>query len=191
MMPTPSLDQLSEAAEEADRLVAAVRPGEWGAPTPCADWDVRALVGHLTGGNRHLAAALRGGAAGDARNARNAEGDDGDAAAAHRASVDDLLAAARAPGALERTVSIPFGTVPAALALHLRLTEFLVHGWDVARATGRPPRFPEPVVEQELAFGRAALAQLPPERRPFAPSQPVRDDAPAIDRLAALLGRRP
>ena len=193
MIPTPSLDQLSEAAEEADRLVAAVRPGEWDAPTPCADWDVRALVGHLTGGNRHLAAALRGGAAGDARNnARvGAEGDDGDAAAAHRASVDDLLAAARAPGALERTVSIPFGTVPAALALHLRLTEFLVHGWDVARATGRPPRFPEPVVEQELAFGRAALAQLPPERRPFAPSQPVRDDAPAIDRLAALLGRRP
>ena len=81
-------------------------------------------------------------------------------------------------------------TVPAAVALHLRLTELLVHGWDLAIATGQPTvGLPEDVAEQELAFSRHQLTQLPPGRMPFAPPQPVDQDAPAIDRLAALLGR--
>ena len=185
MIPAPSLDQLTDAAEEADRLVAAVPPGEWDAPTPCTDWDLRALVAHLAGGNRRVAAGLRGEPFDELADAG------GPPAAAHRASVDALLAAVRSPGALERTVSIPFGTVPAPMALHLRLTELLVHGWDVARATGQRAQFPEALVEQELAFSRAALAELPPERRPFAPARPVGDDAPALDRLVALLGRDP
>ena len=189
MMPTPALDHLDAAAEEADRLVAAVPPGQWGDPTPCDGWDLRALVGHLTAGHRRVAAGLRG------EEVTDADGVDGDGgegpAAAHRAGVDELLAAARAPGALDRTVSIPFGTVPAAMALHLRLVELLVHGWDVARASGGTARCPDAVVEEALAFRRAALAELPPEDRPFAAPRPVADDAPALDRLVALLGRSP
>lgn len=48
------------------------------------------------------------------------------------------------------------------------------------------------MAEQELAFTRRQIAELPPaavSRRPFAPPQPVPDDAPAIDRLVACLGR--
>ena len=188
MMPTPSLDHLDAAAVEADRLVAAVPPGRWGDPTPCDGWDLRALVGHLTAGHDLVAAGLRGEEPADADAA--ADGGDGPAAA-HRASVDGLLAAVRAPGALDRMVSIPFGTVPAAMALHIRLVELLVHGWDVARASGGAPRFPDAAVDQALAFSHATLAELPPERRPFAAPHPVADDAPAIDRLVALLGRDP
>ncbi len=66
----------------------------------------------------------------------------------------------------------------------------LVHGWDLARATGQAGSFPEPLVEQELAFSRAMLDTMPVSNRPFAPPEPVPDDAVAIDRLAALLGRR-
>lgn len=77
----------------------------------------------------------------------------------------------------------------AAVALHLRITELLVHGWDLARATDQVVTFPEDLAGQELAFTRVALADIPPGRRPFAPPEPVADDAPAIDRLAACLGR--
>jgi uncharacterized protein (TIGR03086 family) len=78
------------------------------------------------------------------------------------------------------------------VALHLRLTELLVHGWDLAHATGQPTTgLPDDLAEQELAFSRVQLERIPPDRSPFAPPQPIDDAAPAIDRLAALLGRSP
>ena len=86
-------------------------------------------------------------------------------------------------------MTVPFGTVPGAVALHLRTTEVLAHGWDLARATGQSVEFPADVAERELAFSQSALEQLPPDRRPFAPPQPVSPDAPAIERLVACLGR--
>ena len=100
-----------------------------------------------------------------------------------------MLGAFREPGALDRIVTVPFGTVPGMVALHLRITEFLVHGWDLARATGQPVIAPDDLAAQELAFSRSMLAKIPPDRRPFAPPQPVAGLAPAIDQLAACLGR--
>jgi uncharacterized protein (TIGR03086 family) len=90
---------------------------------------------------------------------------------------------------MERPVTVPFGTVPGVVALHLRLTEILVHGWDLAHATGQTATFPDDLVEQELDFTRGKLADVPSNRSPFAPPQEVADDAPALDRLAACLGR--
>ena len=108
---------------------------------------------------------------------------------AYRDSAAALLDALARPGALDKIVTVPFGTVPGVVALHLRITEILVHGWDLARATGQQTAFADDVAEQELAFSRAKLADIPPGRRPFGPPQPAADDAPAIDRLAACLGR--
>ena len=65
----------------------------------------------------------------------------------------------------------------------------LVHGWDLARATGQPASFPDDLAEQELAFSRHKLADIPAGRHPFGPPQPVAAEAPAIGRLAACLGR--
>jgi uncharacterized protein (TIGR03086 family) len=75
--------------------------------------------------------------------------------------------------------------------VHLRVVETLVHGWDLARATGRQLAVPEELAVAELTFSRGLLGRLPAGRTPFAPAQPVADDAPALDRLAALLGRTP
>ncbi len=113
----------------------------------------------------------------------------GDAlAAAYRESAGQMLAAFRQPGALQQVLTVPFGTVPGIVALNLRLTELLVHGWDIARAARVAPAFPAGLAEQALAFTQANLASVPADRRPFAPPQPVPGSAPAIDRLAALLG---
>ena len=69
---------------------------------------------------------------------------------AYREAADDLQAAFRQPGALESAVQVPVGTVPGAVALHLRITEALVHGWDLARATGQAARLPDDLAEEEL-----------------------------------------
>jgi uncharacterized protein (TIGR03086 family) len=67
---------------------------------------------------------------------------------------------------------VPIGSVPGIAALHPRITEVLVHGWDLARATGQHAEFPEDLAEQELAFSRSKLADIPEGRTPFAPPQP-------------------
>jgi uncharacterized protein (TIGR03086 family) len=114
---------------------------------------------------------------------------DGDLVGAYRDSTSSLLDAFGRPGVLGRVFTVPFGPVPGIVALHLRVTEVLVHGWDLARAIQQPASFPSELAEHELTFSRDKLGEIPPSRSPFAPPQPVADDAPAIDRLAACLGR--
>ncbi len=183
MSPDP-VDQLSTALECTGKVIGAVGAGQWKLPTPCTDWNVTELVAHLASGNACFEAALR----------HQDPADDGtvdaDPAGAYRRSIPGLLDAFRAPGAMDEPVTVPFGTVPGAVAANLRLTEVLVHGWDLAQATDQPASaFPEDLAQAALAFTRGALGALSPGRRPFAPPQPVADDAPAIDRLAAFLGR--
>ncbi len=181
-------EQLALALAQTARLVAGVQDSQWSAPTPCTEWTVRDLVGHLTAGNRLFAAALEGGAA--TPSPAGYGGDSGEGAdVAFRESADALVRAFRRPGAMERLVQVPFGSVPGAVAFHLRLVETFTHAWDLALATGQRVDFPTEVVEQELRFTQGSLERVPPERRPFAPPQPVADDAPALDRLAACLGR--
>lgn len=187
--------QLARALDAAGEVVAGVAPEEWPAPTPCLGWTVRDVANHLVGGNDLFARIL----AGEQLPAReelvaagrtDRLGDD--PLGAYRASARELLAAFRGEGVLEQTFSVPVGAVPGIAALHLRIVEALVHGWDIARATGRPVRFPEELAEAALEFTRRTLPAVPaapPGKGPFGPPRPVADDAPAIDRLAALLGR--
>lgn len=189
-MPAEPVSQLSTALGVTGQLISAVRDEQWAAPTTCPDWRVRDLVSHLAAGNTLFAGALRGQPPVPGGPAPADPGQPASAlAASYRESADNLLDAFRQPGALERAITVPFGTVPGIAALHLRITELLVHGWDLARATGQRPAFPADLAEQELAFTRSKLADIPPGRSPFGPPQPVADDAAAIDRLAACLGR--
>ncbi len=184
-MAAPTVDQLAQVLDDAEALVSAVDGVQWAGPTPCTDWTVRELVNHVVGGN-FLFAALLSGSPVD-RSWTDHLGDD--PVGVYRASAAVLVDAFRQPGALEREVTVPLGRVHGMMALHLRITETLVHGWDLARAIGVRTAFPNEVVAQELEFTRAALADLPPDRRPFGPPRPVADDAPLIDQLAACLGR--
>lgn len=191
-MSVAAADQLARALDATEQVIAAIRDEQWAGPTPCPEWDVRDLVSHLVLGNRLFTSVLggerppvpEGGARADVGRV------DGDLLSAYRDTAGPLLAAFREPGVLEQVVAVPAGSVPGIVALHLRVTELLVHGWDLAHATGQPARFPDDLAEQELEFTRAKLADLPPDRHPFAPPQPVSEAAPAIDRLAACLGRR-
>jgi uncharacterized protein (TIGR03086 family) len=185
------VDQLAQALDATGQLIAAVGDEQWSDPTPCPDWNVRDLVSHIVAGNRMFAGILGGEPPGPPSGSLPAgpvqPGEN--LLSAYRDAATCLLAAFAQPDVLERVFTVPFGTVPGIVALHLRITELLVHGWDLARATGQPARFPDSLAEQELAFSRGKLADIPAGRRPFGPSQPAAADAPAIDRLAACLGR--
>ena len=176
------------------RLVDAVQPDQWTAPTPCADWNIRQLLNHVANGNVVFAGVADrtrpSGPVSPEERAVDRLGDD--PAAGFRATGERMHDAFLTPGFLEGTVETPMlGEQPGTTVVHMRVNELLVHGWDLARAVGRPPDLPEDLAEGALLLWQTRLAGRPREGMPFAAPEPVADDAPAIDRLAAFLGRKP
>ena len=111
-----------------------------------------------------------------------------DPAGAYHRSAAALQAAAARPGVLERSQATPVGVATGAERLQWRIVDLLVHGWDLAQSTGVAAGLPDNLAEQALTFSRAQLPSQPRAGR-FADPQPIRDNAPAIDRLAAFTGR--
>jgi uncharacterized protein (TIGR03086 family) len=107
---------------------------------------------------------------------------------AYRESGSELIDAFDQPGVLERAFHGPLWTATGMDRLQIRLYDLLAHGWDLAQATGQPIELPEDLAEQALAFARVQLSAQPRTGR-FDPAQSISDDAPAIERLAAFLGR--
>src|SRR3954449_8140129 len=180
------IDALEAALATTGTLVAGIAPTRWSAPTPCPGWNVRDLTNHLVGGLRLFTAQLTGTDAG-----REHEDDWlGDSpAAAYPAAAGAVLAAWRCPGAMTRTLSISLGDVPAPLGAVIELTEVVVHGLDLAVATGRDEE-----VDQAQAGWLHALMEgmgFDAFRLPgvFGPAVPVPAAAPAHLRLLGFMGR--
>jgi uncharacterized protein (TIGR03086 family) len=167
------------------RLVDGVRPEQWTAATPCTDWDVRALLNHVATGNLLFTANIRGETPPD----RSLDHLGEDPSAAFAASGRALREAFLAPGTIEGTFASPMGPTPGPALVLMRTTELLVHGWDLARATGQEPGLPEDIAERTLAAVQSRLAGMPRAGGPFAEEQAAPPGAPASDRLAAFLGR--
>ncbi len=178
---------LDRALAATEAVVAGIRPGQWAAPTPCTELDARGVLNHLVRGNLLFAAIIRDGP----RPVPGADHLGDDPLGAFRQAAAELRAAFAAPGVLESVYTAPFGTAPGARLAHVRVVEVLVHGWDLARATGQLAGFPEDVAERALAGSRRALTERPQgPGAPFAAEVPVPEDAPAVDRLAGFLGRQ-
>jgi uncharacterized protein (TIGR03086 family) len=181
----PSIEHLASAFDVVGALIARVQPGQWSAPTPCTDWTVRRLVDHLIGMNRIFTALLAGQAPPERPAADFLEADP---IGAYRDTAAALVSAFAAPGVLSREYPGPLGSATGAQRLQIRLYDLLAHGWDLARATEQRLDLPDDLAEQSLAFARTQVSdQARPGR--FAPAQAVDEHTPAIERLAAFLGR--
>jgi uncharacterized protein (TIGR03086 family) len=181
----PLAGQLGRAFDIVAGLISNIRADQWSAPTPCPDWTVRQVVNHLIGMNRVFAALLAGQPPPPRPSADHVEDDP---VRAFRDSAAALLAAFSLPGVLERTYRGPLGTATGADRLQIRLYDLLAHGWDLAQATGQPAGLPDDLAEQSLAFVRTQLTE---QARPgrFGPAQIATEQASAIERLVAFLGR--
>ena len=179
------------AMAQTESIVAAVGPGQLGLPTPCAEYDVRALLSHIVGGLNRVAIAGEGGDA-LARPAQADDVPDDGWLAAYRAAADRAAAAWADDAKLDALVELPWGKVPGRIAVTGYGQEILTHGWDLARATGQPTEG-----DPELASWALAGAKriLPPEARgadvPFGPVVQAPPGAGPYAQLAAWLGRQP
>jgi uncharacterized protein (TIGR03086 family) len=167
-----------------------VRADQLTAPTPCTEYDVSALLGHVLHVLRRIATAGRGADVDSAPKvtAVPAEG----WPAALRAAAAEVAAVWADDAVLDAVLRLPFGTLPGRAALATWVGEVTTHAWDLAVATGQSPDWDD----ESAAVGLAAIhGKLPAANRgpgiPFADAVPVPGDAPVVERLVAWQGRDP
>jgi uncharacterized protein (TIGR03086 family) len=161
-------------------------------PTPCVDRSVRQLLGHVVG----LAAAFRAAADKDFGEWTDA---DPDAAGWPAAEADwrDTLAvrgpalveAWRAPDAWTGMTRAGGVDLPGEVAGLVALDEVVLHGWDLARATGQDYTCDPDVADAVLGFVSGFDAGGTPGL--FGPAVEVPADAPTFHRVLARSGRDP
>ncbi|NEB83357.1 TIGR03086 family metal-binding protein [Streptomyces anulatus] len=209
-----ALPDLEPATRRIAALLGQVDDSRLDGPTPCPDYAVRELLGHLTG----LATAFRDAARKDLGASTAVSPDaalpvlDDDWREVLPRRLEEVAAAWRSPDAWTGMTRAGGVELPGEVAGAVALNELVVHGWDLARSTGQPYA----AGEAELRSCEALLA--PAEDGPdgpegsddspkggsggspedgsdgdglFGPPVPVPGDAPLLDRVIALSGRRP
>jgi uncharacterized protein (TIGR03086 family) len=180
--PMDTLQQLDQLGGPLGAVVAGITPDQLDRQTPCASFTVRGVLEHMVGGATAFTAAFRG--------ETPPEADLSDPLGGFGPALGGLLDAVRAPGALQKTIESPFGEVTGDFFGRYLVLDGLVHGWDMATATGQPYDPPEELVAEAEAFARQILDPLRDGETFAAAVEPAADATP-IERLAAYTGRQP
>lgn len=173
--------------DQAAQIIGGVTATQLHRPTPCAEFDVRALLGHLVFVGRKVAALAHGAPIPNQEPAA-AEGwgkafDEARHEVFARWADDSLLA---------ETIDVGWAHFTGAQVVEIYALEVVAHTWDLARATDQLGGLDPALAEAALAV---ALWVLPAEPRggmiPFGPVIDVSAEAPPYHRLAGWLGRLP
>ncbi|MDT4893458.1 MAG: hypothetical protein QOE97_2493 [Pseudonocardiales bacterium] len=176
------LDQLGQLTPLLTEVVAGIRRDQLDDPTPCTDFTVRGVLEHMIGGATMFAAAYRG------RTPQPPDLDD--VLDRFDPALQDLGAALNSPGALRTTIDTPFGAMAGEHFARYIVLDGLMHGWDMANATGQSYEPPAALVAAADSYARETLEAMRDGSAFGAAVDPAPDAAP-IERLAAYTGRRP
>lgn len=194
---------LGPAAARTAALVAGISDEQLAGPTPCPRYSVGDLLDHVAGLSvAFAAAATKTPLAGAGEGPDAPSGDASRLAPDWRQSIPAALTAMadawRDPAAWEGMTQAGPVEMPGDVARLVALEEVVVHGWDLARATGQPYDVDRPTLDTLTRL----LADFAPPDDPdhpvvndgtmaFGPAVPVPEDAPLLDRVVGLAGRDP
>ena len=182
--------EMTAAADAASGVVERVRPEQFGDPTPDTEWDVRTLLNHIIVWTSH---SLERRAYGESVAQELTEKDfaaEPGFAAAYRAQLDRALAAWSEPATWDRELNVMGSPTPASDVAALIVAEMVLHGWDLAAATGQRYAVDDAAAAAALAAVEAN-ADLFRQYKGFAEPVTVAAAAPVLDRALALSGRDP
>lgn len=178
---------LAEAQAWVAELIDGVADDQLRLSTPCPEFDVAQLIGHLYTGADRVRVMAEGG---DALTVPFiTELPAGGIADGYRRRTVAAQQAWSAHADLSSPVQAPWGTVPAAAAIGSYLSEALAHGWDLAVATGQPAEADPHLAEPAL---QAAQRGIPADVRgqiPFGPVIEPAADATPTERFVNWMGR--
>jgi uncharacterized protein (TIGR03086 family) len=182
-------DAHRKALDATGRIVRGLDGGQMSASTPCEDFDVRGLLNHVVSGNLWVEPLVSGKTIAEVGDQFDGDVVGDDPSAAYEASAQVAGDAFARPGAMEAPVAVSYGPVPGEIYAGHRFIDVLIHGWDLAVATGQDSTLDSELVEtcwevvrpqQDLLRGSGA----------FGTEVEVPDDADSQTRLLAVLGRR-
>jgi uncharacterized protein (TIGR03086 family) len=183
-------DVFARAVEHWQDVVQGVQDNQWDAPTPCTDWDVRALVNHVVGEGLWVAPLLAGRTVEEVGDTFDGDLLDGSPRAAAARAAAAAREAFAEPGAADRTVHLSYGAEQAREYAWQLAADHLVHAWDLAVATDQDTHLPPGLVdavarwyaEREEGYRGAGLVAGRVE---------VDEGASAQARLLSAFGRDP
>lgn len=181
-------ERIEKATALASEAIHNVKPDQLSDPTPCSEFDVKALLNHLLGGMSMLTTAAQGEKA--QAPTEDLVGDGSDVAARYDAAREKLLSVINDPKVFDATWQMPFGDLPGKMMAGIAFMEHATHTWDVRKATGQDTELPPDLVAEVDSVVRPMDAML---RMPgvCAAAVTVPDNASATDKLMAFLGRQP
>jgi uncharacterized protein (TIGR03086 family) len=182
--------EMAAAAAETNRIVGEVRADQLDDMTPCTDWDVRTLLNHIILWTAYSAEQRAYGESVAEELMSKDFVAEPDYAAGYTAQIGRAVDAWADPAAWEREIGVMGSTTPAADVAALLIAEMVLHGWDLAEATGQKYRCDDAVAAVVLRTVEAQ-AELFRQYKGFAEPVTVPDDAPEIDKALALSGRDP
>ena len=186
-----SVGLMKRVVSSTDIIVRGVDPSQLELQSPCTDWKVRDVINHITGGSTMFAVCVEQGSVPDELLGQLMAGDNlgDDFVGAWSRASSRAVAAFDAPGALDKQVKLPFGEMPAGVALNIAVFDVLTHAADIASVTGQTIADTD-LIETALAVGQQMVG--PELRQPgvFGPEQPAPDGATSVQRLLAFAGRK-
>ena len=188
-MSSTLLEQFDHAVAELDARIGLVGDDQWANPTPCRDWDVRALVAHVVDEMHWVPYLLEGGLVGESGDRFTGDPLGDDPKGRWRRGSRVARESFHAEGALDRTVSLSNGASSARDYLWSLTVDATVHAWDLARGIGADDQLDPELVrrihhETEKDTESLAASGL------FDPPVAVAGHADLQTRMLALFGRR-
>ncbi|TJZ81575.1 TIGR03086 family protein [Rhodococcus oryzae] len=191
----PISDRYRRRAEAFERKIAAAVPGQWSEQSPCAAWTARDVVAHIVAMHAAMLRPVH-------RDLGPAPSVGDDPLAAFRSARADVQAVLDSPELAEAECDTPTGRMSVERQIDEVLSDDLVlHGWDLARATGQDDAMDPEDVARLWSSALAIPAELMQKLRTpgafgpgievYGPEVAVPEDAPLQDRLLGLLGRDP
>lgn len=182
------ISRLQASIDQTRPIVAAVPPDQFSTGTPCEGWDVRALANHLLGALAMFRDVATDGQADVAALERDHIG--GNLADAYDAIASATVRAWSEAGKMDGAANMPWGEMPANLAVQMLADDVLVHGWDLATATGQQVSWDQALAAETLEFATMMFASPEIRAGSFAEPVAVAEDADAMTKLVAFLGRQ-
>jgi uncharacterized protein (TIGR03086 family) len=184
------VDEGAAFREATDGFLARARqvgPDQWSAATPCAEWNVRALVNHVAGEYLWVKEMLDGKTMAEVGDRLDGDVLGSDPLQTLIGARQQALTAIDEPGALDRTVHLSFGDLPAREYAKQMMVDSVIHSWDLARAIGGDEHLDASLVQ--LSY--AEMLKTADDWRSagvFGPERAAADSSTQA-RLLALTGR--
>jgi uncharacterized protein (TIGR03086 family) len=176
------------ATDTFDAKIHLVADDSWGNQTPCAEWDVRALVNHVVGEMAWVAPLMDGRTIADVGDTLDGDLLGTDPTAAWHHACAPACDAFSATGAMGSTVHLSYGDESAAGYCDQLTFDALVHAWDLARGAGLDDALPDDLVEWAIGWA-SPIQEMLTGSGLFGTPVAVADDVDQQTRLLAMVGR--